>query len=162
VDDLARPLLLGARVNRIVSLAPSCTECLLAIGAGERLVGIDDHSEFKEFGVGLLFTPVIIDGVTVNPKVRPEVSSLDFSQGLQVSGFSIPVIRKNEAFTNVTLKDGESFAIAGLTNNEVRQAVATGAIQIAGRNGLDRPPPAQHSRVASYGAPYHNAPGKER
>ena len=80
--------------------------------------------EFKEFGVGLLFTPVIVDGVTVNLKVRPEVSSLDFSQGLQVSGFSIPVIRKNEAFTNVTLKDGESFAIAGLINNEVRQTVA--------------------------------------
>jgi pilus assembly protein CpaC len=80
--------------------------------------------EFKEFGVGLLFTPVIVDGVTINLKVRPEVSSLDFSQGLVVSGFSIPLIRKNEAFTNVSLKDGESFAIAGLINNEVRQQVA--------------------------------------
>ena len=48
MDDLARPLLLGARVQRIVSLAPSCTECLLAVGAGERLVGIDDHSDFPE------------------------------------------------------------------------------------------------------------------
>jgi ABC-type hemin transport system substrate-binding protein len=48
VDDLARPLLLGARVQRIVSLAPSCTECLLAVGAGERLVGIDNHSDFPE------------------------------------------------------------------------------------------------------------------
>lgn len=80
--------------------------------------------EFKEFGVGLLFTPVIVDGVTINLKVRPEVSTLDFSQGLQVSGFNIPVIRKNEAFTNVSLKDGESFAVAGLINNEVRQTVA--------------------------------------
>jgi pilus assembly protein CpaC len=80
--------------------------------------------EFKEFGVGLIFTPIIVDGVTINLKVRPEVSSLDFSQGLQVSGFSIPVIRKNEAFTHVSLKDGESFAIAGLINNEVRHVVA--------------------------------------
>src|SRR5262245_12207411 len=80
--------------------------------------------EFKEFGVGLLFTPMIVDGVTINLRVRPEVSSLDFSQGLQVSGFNIPVIRKNEAFTHVSLKDGESFAIAGLINNEVRQTVA--------------------------------------
>ena len=80
--------------------------------------------EFKEFGVGLIFTPIIVDGVTINLKVKPEVSSLDFSQGLQVSGFSIPVIRKNEAFTNVSLKDGESFAIAGLINNEVRHVVA--------------------------------------
>src|SRR5262245_40002296 len=79
--------------------------------------------EFKEFGIGLLFTPVIEDGETISLKIRPEVSSLDFSQGLVAFGFSIPVIRKNEAFTNVTVKDGESFAIAGLINNEVRQSV---------------------------------------
>ena len=80
--------------------------------------------EFKEFGVGLLFTPVVVDGETIHLKVRPEVSSLDFSQGLVSAGFRIPVIRKNEAATNVSLKDGESFAIAGMINNEVRQAVA--------------------------------------
>jgi len=79
--------------------------------------------EFKEFGVGLLFTPVVVDGETINLKVRPEVSSLDFSQGLVSAGFRIPVIRKNAAATNLSLKDGESFAIAGLINNEVRQAV---------------------------------------
>jgi len=79
--------------------------------------------EFKEFGVGLLFTPVVVDGETIHLKVRPEVSSLDFSQGLVSAGFRIPVIRKNEAATNVSLKDGESFAIAGMINNEVRQAV---------------------------------------
>ena len=80
--------------------------------------------EFKEFGVGLIFLPVVMDGETINLRVRPEVSSLDFSQGLQSNGFNIPVIRKNEAATTVNLKDGESFAIAGLINNEVRQAVA--------------------------------------
>jgi pilus assembly protein CpaC len=80
--------------------------------------------QFKEFGVGLLFTPVVVDGETINLKVRPEVSSLDFSQGLVSSGFAIPVIRKNEVATNIMLKDGESFAIAGLINNQVRQSVA--------------------------------------
>ena len=80
--------------------------------------------EFKEFGIGLVFLPVVVDGETINLRVRPEVSSLDFSQGLQSAGFNIPVIRKNEAATTVNLKDGESFAIAGLVNNEVRQAVA--------------------------------------
>lgn len=80
--------------------------------------------EFKEFGIGLLFTPVVVDGDTINLKLTPEVSSLDFSQGLVSAGFSIPVIRKNQAATNVSLKDGETFAIAGLINNEVRQAVA--------------------------------------
>ncbi len=80
--------------------------------------------EFKEFGVSVIFTPLIVDGETISLRVRPEVSSLDFSQGLVVQGFNVPSIRKNEAFTNVTLKDGESFAIAGLINNEVLQTVA--------------------------------------
>ncbi len=79
--------------------------------------------EFKEFGVGLLFTPLVIDGETINLKIRPEVSSLDFSQGLITAGFRIPVIRKNEAATNINVRDGESFAIAGMINNEVRQVV---------------------------------------
>jgi pilus assembly protein CpaC len=80
--------------------------------------------QFKEFGVGLVFLPVVQDGENINIKIRPEVSSLDFSQGLVAAGFNIPVIRKNEAATTINLKDGESFAIAGLINNEVRQAVA--------------------------------------
>jgi pilus assembly protein CpaC len=80
--------------------------------------------EFKEFGVALLFTPVVVDGDTINLRLRPEVSSLDFSQGLVTNGFQVPVIRKNQAATNISIKDGETFAIAGLINNEVRQAVA--------------------------------------
>ena len=80
--------------------------------------------EFKEFGVGLIFTPVVVDGEHINLKIKPEVSSLDFSQGLVTAGFAIPVIRKNEVATNITLKDGESFGIAGLINNEVRQQVS--------------------------------------
>jgi pilus assembly protein CpaC len=79
--------------------------------------------EFKEFGIGLLFTPAVVDGETVNLKVRPEVSSLDFAQGLSFGGFRVPAIRKNQAITQVSVKDGESFAIAGLINNDVRQAV---------------------------------------
>ena len=80
--------------------------------------------EFKEFGVSILFTPVVIDGEIINLKVRPEVSSLDFSQGLVIQGFNIPTIRKNQALTSVNLKDGETFAIAGLLNNDVRQQVS--------------------------------------
>ena len=80
--------------------------------------------QFKEFGIGLVFTPVVVDGETINLRVLPEVSSLDFSQGLTSSGFRIPVIRKNQTYTTINIKNGESFAIAGLINNEVRQAVA--------------------------------------
>ena len=80
--------------------------------------------EFKEFGVGLIFTPVVVDGEMINLRVLPIVSSLDFSQGLVSAGFRIPVIRKNQAFTTINIRDGESFAVAGLINNEVRQAIA--------------------------------------
>lgn len=80
--------------------------------------------EFKEFGIGLVFTPVVTDGETITLTVLPEVSSLDFSQGLVSAGFAIPVIRKNQTFTTINIKDGESFAIAGLINNQVRQLVA--------------------------------------
>jgi pilus assembly protein CpaC len=80
--------------------------------------------QFKEFGIGLVFLPVVQDGENINLRIRPEVSSLDFSQGLVSAGFNIPVIRKNMSATTIDLKDGESFAISGLVNNEVRQAVA--------------------------------------
>jgi pilus assembly protein CpaC len=80
--------------------------------------------EFKEFGVSILFTPVVVDGEIINLRVRPEVSALDFSQGLVIQGFNIPTIRKNQALTSVNLKDGETFALGGLLNNEVRQQVA--------------------------------------
>src|SRR5262245_34954679 len=80
--------------------------------------------EFKEFGVSILFTPVVVDGEIINLRVRPEVSTLDFSQGLTIQGFNIPTIRKNQALTSVNLKDGETFAIGGLLNNEVTQQVA--------------------------------------
>jgi pilus assembly protein CpaC len=90
-------------------------------------VSLRDNSvgiQFKEFGIGLIFTPVVLDGETINLTVAPQVSTLDFSQGLISSGFNIPVVRKNQAFTTVNVKDGESFAIAGLLNNEVAQRVA--------------------------------------
>ncbi len=80
--------------------------------------------QFKEFGVSILFTPTVVDGEIINLRVRPEVSSLDFSQGLVIQGFNIPTIRKNQALTSVNLKDGETFAIAGLLNNDVRQQVS--------------------------------------
>ena len=61
MDDLARPLPLGAGAHQIVSLAPSCTECLLALGAGTRLVGVDDHSDLPE----LLASVVRVGGFAV-------------------------------------------------------------------------------------------------
>jgi pilus assembly protein CpaC len=80
--------------------------------------------EFKPFGVQLAFTPIVREDQTITLKVSPEVSSLDFSQGLQLQGFNIPVIRSNRAGATLELKDGESFAMAGMVNTTVRQNVS--------------------------------------
>ncbi len=71
---------------------------------------------FKEFGVKLNFTPRIA-GDTIRLKVRPEVSALDFNNGITLSGFRIPALITRRAETDVELRDGQSFAIAGLLNN---------------------------------------------
>lgn len=78
---------------------------------------------FKEFGVKLNFRPTIA-GDVVRLKVRPEVSSLDFSNGLTLSGFRIPAITTRRAETDVELRDGQSFAIAGLLDNLSQDDVA--------------------------------------
>jgi pilus assembly protein CpaC len=72
--------------------------------------------QFKEFGVRLTFLPRIA-GDTVRLSVRPEVSSLDFANGLTLGGFRIPALTTRYAQTEVELRDGQSFAIAGLLNS---------------------------------------------
>lgn len=72
---------------------------------------------FKEFGVRLNFTPQVTGAGNVRLRVSPEVSSLDFSNALRVSGFVIPSLLTRRASTEVELRDGETFAIAGLLNN---------------------------------------------
>jgi len=74
---------------------------------------------FKEFGVKLDFTPYIQPGGSIRLKVAPEVSSLDFSNGLQIGGFTIPSILSRKASTEVELADGQTFAIAGLIDNSM-------------------------------------------
>jgi pilus assembly protein CpaC len=71
---------------------------------------------FKEFGVRLNFRPTIA-GDTIRLKIRPEVSALDFNNGLTLAGFRIPALITRRAETDVELRDGQSFAIAGLLNN---------------------------------------------
>src|SRR5262249_53520292 len=70
----------------------------------------------KEFGVKLTSKPTIA-GDTIRLKVRPEVSSLDFANGISLQGFRIPSLITRRAETDVELRDGQSFAIAGLLNN---------------------------------------------
>jgi pilus assembly protein CpaC len=80
--------------------------------------------QFKEFGVRLNFTPTVLGGDLINLKVRPEVSSLDFSNALTVSGFRVPALSTRRTETEVELQDGQTFAIAGLLNNTVNSTLS--------------------------------------
>ncbi len=84
-------------------------------GAGFTAVTIS----FKEFGVRLQFTPVIMPNGNIHLKVAPEVSTLDFADALTISGFTVPALSTRKAETEFELQDGQSFVIAGLIDNRV-------------------------------------------
>jgi len=84
-------------------------------GAGFTAVTIS----FKDFGVHLQFTPVIMPNGNIHLKVAPEVSTLDFSNALTISGFTVPALSTRKAETEFELQDGQSFVIAGLIDNRV-------------------------------------------
>lgn len=72
---------------------------------------------FKEYGVRLNFKPTIIDEDHIRLELEPEVSTIDFANGVQFSGFVIPALKTRRARTGVELRDGQSFALAGLLDN---------------------------------------------
>ena len=74
--------------------------------------------QFRPFGVRLDFNGTIGDDNTVRLQVAPEVSSLDFANAITISGFTVPAIATRRAETEVELRDGQSFAIAGLLNEQ--------------------------------------------
>ena len=79
--------------------------------------------QFRKFGVQLNFTPTVTASGAINLKVKPEVSALDYNNAVTLEGFTIPAISSRVAETEVMLKDGESFAIAGLIDNRVTQVL---------------------------------------
>jgi pilus assembly protein CpaC len=72
---------------------------------------------FKEYGVRLNFIPTITPRGTIRLQVAPEVSSLDFSNAIQVSGFNVPALTTRKVNTEVELGDGQTFVIGGLLDN---------------------------------------------
>ena len=79
--------------------------------------------QFKKFGVGLVFTPNILDSKHISLTVAPEVSELDFSNALRTQGFTVPAISTRRATTTIELADGQSFAIGGLMRDNVKESV---------------------------------------
>jgi pilus assembly protein CpaC len=86
-------------------------------GAGTTIITII----FKEFGIRLNFTPVIMPNGNIYLAVKPEVSALDFPDGVQISGFRVPALTTRRFSTELELKDGQSFMIAGLLDNRLTQ-----------------------------------------
>ncbi len=89
-------------------------------GQGNNAVTI----QFKEFGIRLNFVPQISNSGAIRLWVAPEVSSLDFANGLTISGFRVPALLSRKAETVIELDDGQTFAIAGLVDNSVIENIS--------------------------------------
>lgn len=87
--------------------------------------------EFKPFGVSLAFTPTVLADGVINLVVAPEVSQLDREASIQLGGFNIPGLRVRRARTSLELRDGQSFAMAGLIRAEFEDTVR--AVPLLGR-----------------------------
>ena len=72
---------------------------------------------WKEYGVRLNFKPTVIDEDHIRLELEPEVSTIDFNNGIRFNGFVIPALRTRRAKTGIELRDGQSFALAGLLDN---------------------------------------------
>jgi len=80
--------------------------------------------QFREYGVRLTFTPTILENGQIHLKVRPEVSALDYSNALTISGFTIPALSTRRVESEMDLNDGQSFAIAGLVDDRVTKILS--------------------------------------
>ena len=79
--------------------------------------------EYKEYGVRLNFTPTVMKDKLINLDIEPEVSDLDFTQGIKLGGYVVPVITTRRAHTIIQLKDAQTFAIAGLISKSKQKAM---------------------------------------
>ncbi len=93
------------------------------LAGGEYPVPVSQDSgsisiEYKPFGVEMAFTPRVIDGDLINIELSASVSSIDPSNGFTANGFTVDAFRRRETSTTVEMRDGESFAIAGLLSDD--------------------------------------------
>src|SRR5262249_54547129 len=82
----------------------------IPIAGGLGTVSID----YKKYGVGLAFTPTVLNRGLINLKIEPEVSQLDFSHPVTIAGTSVPPLIVRRASTTLELRDGQSFVLGGL------------------------------------------------
>nr|WP_100867347.1 type II and III secretion system protein family protein [Novosphingobium kunmingense] len=134
---LAQPTLLALSGEKASFLAggefpiPVAQSGGAGVGSGQAIT-----VEFKQFGVSLGFTPTVLGDKTINLVVEPEVSAIDPAASYTIGNITIPGLRTRRASTTLELRDGESFAIAGLISKDfqttVSQVPLLGSIPILG------------------------------
>lgn len=115
---LAEPNLIALSGEKASFLAGG--EFPIPVAAENNRITVD----YKKFGVGLTFTPTVLQNGVINLKIEPEVSQLDLTNTVRTASISIPALIVRRASTVVELRDGQSFAIAGLLqsiNQETQQ-----------------------------------------
>ncbi len=92
--------------------------------------------DYKQFGIQLTFQPTVLANGVINLRLTPSVSELDYANAIKDQGFLIPALKKREARTTIELRDGQSFAIAGLLQSEgtrdIEQVPWLGAVPVLG------------------------------
>jgi pilus assembly protein CpaC len=119
-QSLAEPNLVAESGKEASFLAGGEVPIPIAQGSGGNVA---ISVQYKEFGVRLSFTPTVI-GNRVHLKVKPEVSTLDYSNGVVLQGFRIPGLSTRRTETELELLDGQTFAIAGLMNNTMNSTLS--------------------------------------
>ncbi|MFV0491300.1 MAG: type II and III secretion system protein family protein [Pseudorhodobacter sp.] len=114
VRTLAEPNLTALSGQEAKFLAGG--EYPIPVNSGDEGIAI----EYKPFGVELNFTPVVVDGDNINLTINAAVSSVDSTISLEANGFAINAFKRRETSTTVEMRDGESFAIAGLLQDDFR------------------------------------------
>lgn len=118
-QTLAEPNLVAESGKEASFLAGGEIPIPVAQGSG---VTLAISVTYKEYGIRLNFTPTV-NGDRVHLKVRPEVSTIDFTNAVVLNGFRIPALATRRTETELELQNGQTFAVAGLINNSVRSSL---------------------------------------
>jgi pilus assembly protein CpaC len=130
VTTLAEPSLTALSGETASFLAGG--EFPIPVGQGNGAIGV----EYKQYGVGLAFTPIVLADGRISMRVRPEVSELSDAGSVTLGGYKIPALTTRRAETTVELGSGQSFMLAGLLknshSNSVQKAPFLGDLPILG------------------------------
>jgi len=115
--ELAEPNLIAMDGQQASFLAGGEFPVPVVQNGGGAGAGLAMTIVFKEYGVRLNFKPTILDEDHIQLELEPEVSTIDFANGVKFNGFVIPGLKTRRAKTGIELRDGQSFALAGLLDN---------------------------------------------